>query len=284
MKLPRAQAIKMSSLSRREIILAALFLLISLATLYYRFILEPQWKNIKKLQTEIKQQQKILNHRLSEGWDNIPSLKARSKKLNDRIDEINLTVSNIKNDPALLVDFYSLAKLNNIHAKTIKFDELKEVKDKFYSTFNISLDVIGYNLDIYHFIEALEKYPRLNRIAEIELKPLNSRVSSCKLVAEFYVLHKLQPDPHTYPFMDGAYGKGAPYNIFGVYNQEQAEFFEEPADYLVDPFKLVIPGIVPPEPIPSTATKKNNSESFHLFRMPGWFPWFPFIPFTSGNG
>ncbi|MFZ5646937.1 MAG: type 4a pilus biogenesis protein PilO [Bacillota bacterium] len=217
MKLRRSPVLKLSSLSKRELILVALFLFAALLASYYKYIFEPQWNNIKKLKSELQSQQQVLSQRKAQGWDDIQSLKEQSDELREKIKKTYVKVTNIKDEPGLLVDFYKLSVTNNLTADTIKFSELKEADGKGYSTFNVTLDFIGLNRDIYNFIEALENYTRLNRVSDIKFQPLSPNVSQCSLAVEFYVLHEIKPDPLVYPFMAGEYRRDQPYKIFDLY-------------------------------------------------------------------
>lgn len=152
LKLRRSPALKLSSLSKRELILVALFLLAVMAGAYYKFIFEPQWSIINKLKSDLRSQQQVLSQRKAQGWDDIQSLKEQSRQLREKINKTYAKVTNIKDEPGLLVDFYKLSVANNLLADAIKFGELKEVGGKGYSTFSISLDFMGRNSDIYKFV------------------------------------------------------------------------------------------------------------------------------------
>lgn len=245
MKLRRSPAFKMSSLSKRELILVVLFLFVLLGGSYYKFIFEPHWSKINKLRSDLGTQQQILSQRKAQGWDDIQSLQEQSRQLREKIGKTYAKVTNIKNEPGLLVDFFKLSVANNLLADTIKFSELKEVDGKGYSTFSISLDFMGRNSDIYKFIQNLEDYSRLNRIAEVKFEPISSHSSKCSLTAEFYVLHEIKPDPLVYPFMAGEYRRNHPYKIFDIY-------------YKLKDIKMVVPappgtGIIP-APVPKMET------------------------------
>ncbi|WP_066638201.1 type 4a pilus biogenesis protein PilO [Desulfolucanica intricata] len=250
MKLPGMPVFKLPTLSKREVVLVAVFLAVSLTTVYYKYIFEPQWNKIMQLRQELEKQQGVLNLRLNQGWDNISELEEQAEKLRSGIEKLYLTVPNIKDEPRLLVDFYKLTGVNNLRAETIKFSELKEVKNQAYSVFSVSLEVTGRNSDIYNFIGALENYPRSHRIAEIKFEPQSSHTSKCSLAVEFYVLHEIQPDPLTYPFMEGVYGKGQPYQIFDYYNDEEVL----PAQETTEPREEQVQE---PEPAESEAESKQ---------------------------
>lgn len=221
MKLQGAVTFKIPRLSRREVILAAILALSCITAIYYRFVFEPQWNTIKELQADLIKQQQVLNERLSQGWNDIPALGAQSAEIKSSIENIYKIVPRIKNEPALLVDFYELTRLHNLGAEAIKFGELKEVEGKGYSTFTVTLGVTGQNDNIYSFLANMEKYPRLNRVAEIKFIPESAVASTCILSYEFYVMHSIQPDPLVYPFIEGKYGKDQPYNIFDIYFEEE---------------------------------------------------------------
>lgn len=320
MKLPwsSAKKIKMPTLARREIILACLFAVLCLGALYDRFIFEPQWERINLLKTAYSKQQQTLNTRLRQGWDNIPMLRAQSKKIKAQIDQLYREVSYTKDEPGLLVDFYTLAKAHYLRADTIKFEELKDVKDKGYSTFSVRIKLTGQNVDIYNFIEALENYPRVNRIYEFKFEPVSTAESSCSIVVEFYVLHDVQPDPMIYPWLSGEFGSNRPYRIFGLLNKvepqsatpqvkpgqvfemqlqpdkNQPKFSEPQSSYVPPKAKPVeVPKQIPTvkiDPEVSNGSKVDNSkqELPQLLLMPSGLPvpggWMPFPLLTPyGN-
>ena len=230
MKLPGSFAIKMPALGRREIFLAALLIIVCLGALYAKFIFEPQWKRINSLKAEYTKQQQTLKFRENEGWDNIPMLRAQSKRIKAQIDQLYREVSYTKDEPGLLVDFYTLAKSNYLRAETIKFEDMKEIKDKGYSAFNVNIKLTGQNVDIYNFIDTLENYPRVNRIYQFIFEPISSAESTCSLIVEFYVLHDVQPDPLMYPWLSGDYGKSRPYRIFGLLNKVEPQKAPSPQE------------------------------------------------------
>lgn len=245
MKPRRSPALKLSSLSKREMILVALFLFAALAGVYYKFVFEPQWLKINKLKSDLMSQQQVLSQRKSQGWDDIQSLKEQSRQLREKINKSYARVANIKDEPGLLVYFYKLSTANNLLADTIRFSEMKEAGGKVYSTFYTSLDVIGLNRDIYRFIEGLEGYSRANRISEIKFEPLSSDTSKCSLTVEFYVLHEVKPDPLSYPFMAGELKRDHPYKIFDLYNK-------------LNDIKMLLVPVLPgsaPVPIPAPTPK-----------------------------
>jgi len=247
-RLPGLRAVKLPALSKREIILAVLVFLASTTILCYRFIIEPQWNEVKKLQAELDRQKQELDFRIKEGWNDISGLKARCEEMERQIKIIHIRVPNIKNEPQLLVDFYKTAKANNVMAEAVKFSELKEVEGKNYSTFTVSTEVIGPTVNIYNFIKDIEEYPRLNRISEIKFEPQSSTWITCSLTVEFYVLHEIQPDPPDYPFMEGEYGKDWPYQIFGVYEQGEEKAPREPGGN----------GVAAAEPAQALSTHEDN--------------------------
>lgn len=248
MRLPGLRAVKLPALSKREIILAVLVFLASTTFLCCRFIIEPQWSEVKKLQAELDKQKQELDFRIKEGWSDIPALEAECGELQREIYSIYKKIPSIKNEPGILVDFYKMAQANYVAAETVKFGELKEVEGKNYSTFTVSTELAGRNVNIYNFIEEVENYPRWNRIAEIEFEPQSPSESACSLTVEFYVLHEIQPDPPDYPFMKGEYGKDRPYEIFGVYEQEEEKSLQEPGGS----------GAAPAEPAQAPSTREDS--------------------------
>lgn len=227
MKLNGSATIKMPNLSKREIILVVLFLLSALIVGYYRFIFEPQWKNIQKFKADLQTQRQALNQRKAQGWEDIGDLQLQSAEIKSKIDKMYVKVSKIKDEPTLMVDLYKMSVAHRLLTENIKFSELKEVAGKGYSTFDISLVFMGTNMNIYNFIESLENYTRLNRISEVIFLPVNSRVIICSLTVEFYVLHEVGPDPPDYPFMVGEMTKNQPYGMFTQYLRINPDFFKK---------------------------------------------------------
>jgi len=217
LKLNGSAAIKMPNLNKREIILVVILLLAGIIAGYYRFFFEPQWKNIQRIKADLNTQQQVLNQRKDQGWDDIGNLQLQTAEIWASIEKIYARVSNIKDEPTLLVDLYNMSVANRLVTESIKFGELLEVKGKGYSTFNITLEFLGSNINVYNFIDSLEKYTRLNRISEISFLPTSSGSSLCSLTVEFYVMHDVRPDPVLYPFMVGEMRQNLPYNMFDMY-------------------------------------------------------------------
>ncbi len=223
MKLPGSNKLRVPTLSKREIFLAVLLLLSSTFFLCYNYIIKPQLENINRLKSELQTQQEELDFRINNGWNDIYSLENDCNQLEEALDNIYREVPNIKNEPLVLVDLYRLAEKNKVTAETVTFSELKEVEDEEYKTYTVTTEAAGPNVNIYNFIEDVENYSRLNRISSIEIEPQNDRYSICKLSVEFYVLPEVEPDPLDYPFMQGEYGKDLPYQVFGIYEEEEAQ-------------------------------------------------------------
>jgi len=253
LKLNRSDTIKMPNLSKREIILVVLFLLSALLVGYYRFIFEPQWKNIQKLKADLQTQQQALNQRKAQGWEDIGDLQLQSAEIKSKIDKMYVKVSNIKDEPTLMVDLYKMSVAHSLLTENIKFSELKEVAGRGYSTFDITLVFMGTNMNIYNFIESLENYTRLNRISEVIFLPITPGVVLCSLTVEFYVLHEVGPDPPDYPFMVGEMTKNQPYGMFTQYLRINPNFFKQGGQKTGD-----VPLFVPPfnnQVIPMVPTK-----------------------------
>lgn len=262
MKLTGALNIKVPKISRREAVLAALLLFSCIIMLFYRFIFEPQWLVIKKLQADLQKGRQVLEQRLQQGWNDIPALNARSQEIKGRIENIYKMVPNIKNEPGLLVDFYELASLHQLHADVIEFGGLKEIEGKGYSVFKISLDINGTNDNIYSFIKSMEEYPRLNRLAEFKVSPRDSLESDCNLVFDIYVMHDVKPDPKAYPFIEGKYGWDQPYKIFDIYNQEDSSAYSSLSR------KAVTEGIPVPLGKNQTQSQTQNKLPADSFKSP----------------
>ncbi|KJR96139.1 MAG: hypothetical protein VR68_15595 [Peptococcaceae bacterium BRH_c4a] len=227
MKLNGSAAIKMPNLSKREVILVVLFLLSAMIYGYYRFVFEPQWKNIQKFRAELQTQQQALNQRKAQGWGDIGDLRLQTAEIKSKIDKMYLKISNIKDEPTLMVDLYKMTVAHRLMTENIKFSELKEAEGKGYSTFDITLVFMGTNMNIYNFIDTLENYTRLNRISEVIFLPVTPGLILCSLTVEFYVLHEMIPDPPDYPFMVGEMSKNQPYGIFTQIIRLNPDFFKK---------------------------------------------------------
>lgn len=217
MKLPlkMPERLKISlNLNKREKILAAVFLLSAVVFLYYQYIFTVQAEKIAAVREKIKTKEKLIAQLTSLGYNDLAQMKERIHELEADIDKLYAEVPRIKDTPGLLVDFYTLAKLNNITAETITFGKL-EVKES-YSSFPVSLDVSGTRHEVYGFIKEIEDYPRLSRISKIEFKPAENGMISAKITDEFYVLHEIATDPVEYPFLREEERPDFLFDIFGV--------------------------------------------------------------------
>lgn len=271
LKLNRSDTIKMPNLSKREVILVVLFLLSALMVGYYRFIFEPQWKNIQKFKADLQTQQQALNQRKAQGWENIGDLQLQSAEIKSKIDKMYVKVSNIKDEPTLMVDLYKMSVAHRLLTENIKFSELKEVTGRGYSTFDISLVFMGTNMNIYNFIDSLENYTRLNRISEVIFLPVTPGVILCSLTVEFYVLHEMGPDPSDYSFMVGEMTKNQPHGMFTQYLRINPDFFKKgglkPGDVplFVPPIKnQVLPMELPKNPFTPPTQNKVTQPSNNI--------------------
>ncbi|MDF9409765.1 type 4a pilus biogenesis protein PilO [Pelotomaculum isophthalicicum JI] len=203
------------NLSKREKILVSVFLLITACFLYYQYVFTTQVKKINDLNKDIKTKESTINQLTSQGYADIPQLNNRILEMNKEIESFYKTVPNMQNIPGLLVDFYNSSKKNNVFAQTITFGKL-EAKDN-YSSFQVSLDVVGTKYNVLNFIKEIEAYPRLSRISKIEFEPQENNMILAKISDEFYVLHDVVADPLDYPFTEGKRSLNFLYDLFNQY-------------------------------------------------------------------
>lgn len=204
------------NLSKREKILASLFLLLAAFFLYYQYVFAVQEKNIAAIKNDIKSKEDMINQLTSQGYGDVSQLTVKIQEMDTEIEKFYEKIPNIANMPGLLVDFYKSAKKNNVSAQTITFGKL-EVKDS-YSSFLVSLDVLGTKSDVFNFIKEIEGYPRLSKISKIEFEPKEGNMILAKISDEFYVLNEVKADPLEYPFMDGQKSVGF---VLDLFNQEE---------------------------------------------------------------
>lgn len=202
-------------LSKREKIFALLFLLMVVVYLYYNYVFVGQEKKIRSLERDIRSKENQIEQLTSQGYGDVSRLTDKIQAMNAEIEKIYLKVPNIKDTPGLLVKFYRSAAKNNVTAKTITFGKLESKGN--YSSFTISLDVLGSRHDIINFIREIEDYPRMSRISKIEFDPMEDNMILARITDEFYVMHDVMPDPFEYSFMAGRQGQGAVTELFEHY-------------------------------------------------------------------
>lgn len=206
-------------LSRREKILVSLFLLLAVFFLYYQNVFAVQEKKITAIKNDIKIKEDMINQLTGQGYGNVSQLTARIQELDTEIEKFEERVPSIMNTPGLLVDFYKSARKNNVSAQTITFGKL-EVKDN-YSSFLVSLDVLGTKRDVFNFIKEVEGYPRLSKTLKVEFEPMEGHMILARISDEFYVMNEVKADPLKYPFMEG----------------------QKSVNFLLDLFKEEVPGV-----------------------------------------
>ncbi|MCF8009771.1 MAG: type 4a pilus biogenesis protein PilO [Clostridiales bacterium] len=216
MKMLQMRNFKLTSINKRQVTFVVILVAVLTFFCCYKFIIAPQWQKIEKLQVQLEKEKKELNFRMNQHWDDIPYLKKRCEEIKSEINKIHKKVPDIKNEPRLLVDLYNMAQRNNVTAGEVLFSEIREVKERNYSTFTVSTSITGTRINVYTFLRDIETYSRWNKISEIDFYPQSPSTCTCELTILFYVLPELQQSPLDYPFMKGKYGRGAPYKIFGT--------------------------------------------------------------------
>lgn len=201
-------------LTKREKILLLLFTVLAVTVAYWQMLILPQYHTIEQSKDKLTTQQKRLTTLLAKGRGDIPNLKAQISWHQQRLAELYERVPSIVDQPQLLVDFYQLAVQNNVSSDFIKFHPLEHTEGSHYSTAKISLELMGKNGDIYNYLRDIEEYPRPKRVEEVSFKPLDGVRIKCTLTVAFYVLHAIEADPTTYPFMDGGKRQGKPEQMF----------------------------------------------------------------------
>lgn len=249
------------NLSKREKILASLFLLLAAFFLYYHYVFAVQEKKIAAIKKDIKSKEALIEQLTGQGCGNVSQLTARIQETDAEIEIFHRKVPNAKNSPGLLVEFYQSAKRNKVTAQTIVFGKL-EAKDN-YSSFLVSLDILGTKRDVFNFIKEIENYPRLSKISKIEFEPRDGNMILAKISDQFYVLHDVKPDPFAYPFMEGRRGSGA---LTALFNQYKVPGQVEQSG---NPVMKDNPVKSSNNPVPQTGRAGNSSEKL--------------MPNTTGN-
>jgi Tfp pilus assembly protein PilO len=209
------------NLNRREKILITIFLLLFLVFIYYKFFLSGQIARITQLRNEIYSNEMKINNMIGKRYDNPGLLIAETNYIEEDFKKIYQRVPGNPDKLGLLVYFSRSIKRHNLNAPDIIFSRIIDKGD--YSSFTISFDVVGGRFDIYSFIDEIENFPRLCRIREIELIPLDSLNISAKMKIEFYILNEVKSDPLEYPFMniDDTDYPSAPFSRFKIVEQKK---------------------------------------------------------------
>jgi Tfp pilus assembly protein PilO len=244
-------ASKWQGLKRRERFLVIVFLLLLAGYLSFSFYFRPQIQRLNALQQELRQVQLMQQTALAEGWDNIPGLQQQILETQQHMEILQSEVPSFRNTPGLLVDIYRLASeyditLNSDGAlkKKISFGNLENNGD--YSSYDISMELVGSSSNIYGFLYEVQ---RLGRLLAIDKSTIWSDVPgklNCDLTIKVFLLGEVEEDPKTYPFMTFERFMEKPYVMFQPGVLKQVPSNSPP---------LVNPNSVPEQPAPETVSE-----------------------------
>jgi len=223
---------KWRGLGGRERFLAIVFICLLLVYASYMFYFKPQLERLDSLRQELNQALSRQQTALAEGWDDIPGLKRQIVETEQRMEQLQAEVPAFKNTPGLLVDLYRLASkydlyLNGEEGQKITFSRLEKNGD--YSSYDVSLELVGRSADIYGFLYEVQRLGRLLAIDKGVIWTETKGQLKCALTIKVFVLGEVKEDPKTYPFMTFERFLEEPYVMF----QPSVKFpAESPGDSL----------------------------------------------------
>ncbi len=183
----------------------------------YGFYFKPQIQHLNALRLELAKVQQMQQSALAEGWDNIPGLKQQILEIQQRMEELQSEIPAFRNTPGLLVDIYRLASkydiyLNSDGTKKITFGNLENNGD--YSSYDITMELVGSSSGIYGFLYEVQRLGRLLAIDKCTIWSDVPGVLNCDLTIKVFVLGEVKEDPKTYPFMTFERFLEEPYVMF----------------------------------------------------------------------
>jgi Tfp pilus assembly protein PilO len=195
---------KWQGLKSRERFLVIVFLLLITGYLSYIFYFKPQILKLTSLRQELNQALQKQQTALAQGWDDIPGLQQQISETERRMEDLHAEVPAIRNTPGLLVDLYRLALkydlyLNGEGAQKISFGNLEKIGD--YSSYDITMELVGSSSDIYGFLYEVQRLGRLLAIDKGIIWTDAPGELKCGLTIKVFLLGQVKEDPKTYPFM-----------------------------------------------------------------------------------
>jgi len=200
------------NLSKREKVLACIFVVLLLLFLYYREVYTVQMEEINQLSAELASRREVLDEYRARGYDNVAALLKEKNELQAKLANLHMQVPAQLGEASVLVDMYHLVRENNLYSEKIVFEKYQQ--ENGFGRLPASLTVEGSLIDVYRFLEQLENYHRRVRVAAVEFTPAGGKWVTCNITAEFYVLGTPGREPETYPFMTGKFGTLPAYNVF----------------------------------------------------------------------
>jgi len=200
------------NLSKREKLLACLFVIMLLLFLYYREVYTAQMEEINQLSAELASRREVLDEYRAREYDNVAALLKEKKEIQAKLAGLHMQVPAYLGEASILVDMYHLVRENNLYSDKIVFEKYQQ--ENGFGRLPVSLTVEGLLIDVYRFLEQLENHHRQVRVAAVEFTPAGGKWITCSITAEFYVLGTPGREPETYPFMTGKFGTLPAYNVF----------------------------------------------------------------------
>lgn len=192
-------------LSRRELVLLIILIIMSVGVLFYQFVYTGRRAEILKLESELKANTDKLAKLMARQHEDEKYLE-KVRSLDAEIRSIERRVPYIKDMPGMLVELYYMILEHRLEGNSISFSNITEGEK--YDFFNISFEVKGNKSGINDFLQEIESFRREMSINSISFIVGSSDILNVKLNLKVYLLKDAEPhkEPVDYDFMEGKYG------------------------------------------------------------------------------
>lgn len=200
-------------LTRREKVLIAIFIVVSLVTVSYVFFYKPLVEDIEAMSVQMREVEDLpLRIKLKE--EQLTALEQEYQELSIKVSETLESLQWHDDHPGLVVQLYQIFSSRS-QRQQIEFGEMEQHADFCLMPVNVIFTAV-YD-DFKDILVQLENSPYKNYIQALDVQTIDGGSSvSVNMSLRFYFKPEPAPNGLEYPFLkEGVYGKGNPFNFPG---------------------------------------------------------------------